>query len=248
MIINLIFDSSANNAPASFKAAIQQAAAILEAAITDPITVTIKIGYGVYPDGSNFPITNGSAEGGPNDGAQVPYSQVVGDLVANAAPGDPNFAWLVSSGSAPTTQVVVWPAELKAFGLSSLIPAVDNGIDGFAGFATDIPANALVGVALHELTHAMGRVPSGPQDPLPADIFDLFRFTSPNNQLVSDQIPEVVAYFSVDGGVTHLAAYGQQSDPSDFLNSTVTQNDAFAEFYTPRQHPTNFSHPSILPS
>ena len=28
-------------------------------------------------------------------------------------------------------------------------------------------------------------------------------------------------------------AYGQQSDPSDFLNATVTQNDAFAEFYTP---------------
>ena len=27
--------------------------------------------------------------------------------------------------------------------------------------------------------------------------------------------------------------YGQQSDPSDFLNATVTQNDAFAEFYTP---------------
>ena len=42
MIINLVYDSSANNAPASFKAAMQQAAAILDAAITDPITVTIK--------------------------------------------------------------------------------------------------------------------------------------------------------------------------------------------------------------
>ena len=232
MIINLVF---ANNAPASFKAAVQQAAAILDAAITDPITVTIKIGYGVYPDGSNSPITNGSAEGGPNDGALVPYSQVVGDLVANAATGDPNFTWLSSASTiSANTDVIVWPAELKALGSSSLIPAADNGIDGFAGFATDISANALVGVALHELTHAMGRVPSGPPDfnPQP-DIFDLFRFTSPSHQLISDNIPEVAAYFSVNGGVTHLAAYGRQSDPSDFLNATVTQNDAFAEFYTP---------------
>ncbi len=48
MIINLIYDSSANNAPASFKAAMQQAAAILDAAITNPITVAIKVGYGVW--------------------------------------------------------------------------------------------------------------------------------------------------------------------------------------------------------
>ena len=42
MIINLVYDSSANNAPASFKAAMQQAAAILDAAITDPITVNYQ--------------------------------------------------------------------------------------------------------------------------------------------------------------------------------------------------------------
>ena len=96
----------------------QQAAAILDAAITDPITVTIKIGYGVYPDGSNSPITNGSAEGGPNDGALVPYSQVVGDLVNNAATGDPNFALVVECNHyLADTNVIVWPAELKAFGL-----------------------------------------------------------------------------------------------------------------------------------
>ena len=41
------------------------------------------------------------------------------------------------------------------------------------------------------------------------------------------------AYFSVDGGNTKLADYGQISDPSDFLNSGVQgPNDPFNEFYT----------------
>lgn len=241
MIINLIY---ANSAPASFKVAMQQAAAILDAAITDPIAVNIEVGYGVWPGPGGGTITNGSAEAAPNPNnyGSLPYSQVVGKLVANAAPGDPNFTWLSNqtSISANTdtisagTEVIVWSAEEKALGI---IPADASGIDGFAGFATDIPTNALVGVALHELTHAMGRVPSGPPDQSPwspqPDIFDLFRFTSQGNVLVSDNIPEVAAYFSVNGGVTDLANYGQQSDPSDFLNDSKTGKDSFAEFYTP---------------
>jgi hypothetical protein len=103
MIINLIYDSSANNAPASFKAAMQQAAAILDAAITNPITVTIKVGYGVWPGPGGGTITGGSAEGA-NDGVSLPYSQVVGDLVANAAPSDTNFQWLQKAQPPRETQ------------------------------------------------------------------------------------------------------------------------------------------------
>jgi hypothetical protein len=50
--------------------------------------------------------------------------------------------------------------------------------DGSATFATDINPNLLVGVAPHELTHAMGRVPYGPPYSSAPDIFDLFRFTA----------------------------------------------------------------------
>ena len=56
--------------------------------------------------------------------------------------------------------------------------------DGSATFATDINSNLLVGVALHELTHAMGRVPYGQPYGSQPDIFDLFRFTSPGTQLI----------------------------------------------------------------
>ena len=75
----------------------------------------------------------------------------------------------------------------------------------------------------------MGRVPYGPQP----DIFDFDRFTSAGTYLFSDSIPAPAAYFSVDGGYTKIADYGQTSDPSDFLNSGVQGgNDPFNEFYT----------------
>ena len=116
---------------------------------------------------------------------------------------------------------------MKLFGLLSANDTTTD--DGSATFATDISSSLLVGVALHELTHALGRVPYGPQP----DIFDFYRFTSPGTLLFSDSIPASAAYFSVDGGNTKLADFGQNSDPSDFLNSGVQGgNDPFDEFYS----------------
>src|SRR5439155_12325315 len=45
IVINLLFDAAAMAAPASFRTGIQQAAALLGAAIFDPITVNLKIHY-----------------------------------------------------------------------------------------------------------------------------------------------------------------------------------------------------------
>jgi serralysin len=43
----------------------------------------------------------------------------------------------------------------------------------------------------------------------------------------------IAAYFSVDGGNTKLADFGQDSDPGDFLNTGVQgPNDPFNEYYT----------------
>jgi hypothetical protein len=47
-------------------------------------------------------------------------------------------------------------------------------------------------------------------------------------------VPGPASYFSVNGGTTKLADYGQNSDPSDFLNppdSNLTPDDPFNEFY-----------------
>ena len=228
--INLEFDAAALAAPSSFRTGMEQAASLLAAAISvaSPITINIQIQY------NENGIAAGSAYSGPSGGEYVAYSTVRSDLIANAAPGDTNFDALPTGSTIQgQSDVAVWDAQLKALGILS---GTDTGLDGLANFSSSINSNALVGVALHELTHAMGRVPYGPPDGASPDIFDMFRFTSPGTILIEDQIPATAAYFSVDGGATALADYGVNSDPSDFLNSsTLTPNDAFNEFYSPGQ-------------
>jgi hypothetical protein len=224
MLIHLVYDSRAQAAPQSFRDAIQAAANVLDATFTDNITVNLSVGYGEI-NGQSEP--SGGASAGPNGGVFVSYTQVRSWLVQNVSSD-------VQAGVAamPTTasiqgqsQVAVWTAQLRLMGQ---ISATDSRIDGSAGFATDIPTNLLEGVALHELTHAMGRVPYGSQP----DIFDLYRFTGQGTRLFTQNIPAAASYFSLDGGRTDLADYGRNSDPSDFLNSSGrTPNDPFNEFY-----------------
>ncbi|SHL52954.1 Tryptophan-rich Synechocystis species C-terminal domain-containing protein [Bradyrhizobium lablabi] len=227
--INLLFDSAAMAAPASFRAGIQQAASILTAAISDKITVNIQIDYSG---------TGGGAAAGPDNGLYESYSSVRAALINNATPGDTVFNTLPGGSSFQgQSSVAVWNAQLKLFGLLGANDTTTD--DGSATFATDISPNLLVGVALHELTHAMGRVPYGPVPGVPQaegpqpDIFDFFRFTSAGARLIEGGATAPAAYFSVDGGNTKLADYGQISDASDFLNSGVQgYNDPFNEFYT----------------
>ena len=221
--INLLFDAAAMAAPASFRAGIQQAASLLTASISDQITVNIKIDYSG---------TGGGAAAGPDNGLYQSYSAVRADLVNNASPGDATFNPLPSGSSIQgQSNVAVWNAQLKLWGVLGANDTTTD--DGSATFATDINSGLLVGVALHELTHAMGRVPYGPPYSSSPDILDLFRFTSPGVRLINGASTASAAYFSVDGGNTKLADYGQTSDPSDFLNSGAQgPNDPFNEFYT----------------
>src|SRR4051812_4213828 len=217
--INLLYDAAALAAPASFRAGIQQAVSILAAAISDKITVNLKIDYSG---------TGGGAFAGPDHGLFQSYSSIRADLINNATAGDTTFNALTAGSSIQgQSNVAVWNAQLKLWGLMG---ANDTSTDdGSATFATDINPNLLVGVALHELTHAMGRVPYGPQP----DIFDLFRFTGAGTRLFQGGATAPAAYFSLDGGNSKIADYGRTSDASDFLNSGVQgPNDPFNEFYT----------------
>jgi Ca2+-binding RTX toxin-like protein len=221
--INLLFDAAAMAAPSSFRAGIEQAASMLTATISDKITVNLKIDYSG---------TGGGAAAGPDNGVYESYSSVRADLINHATPGDTTFNTLPSGSSFQgQSDVAVWNAQLKLWGLLGANDTTTD--DGSATFATDINSSLLVGVALHELTHAMGRVPYGPPYGSQPDIFDFFRFTSVGTRLIDGANTAPAAYFSVDGGYTKLADYGQNSDPSDFLNSGVQDpNDPFNEYYT----------------
>src|ERR1700744_168999 len=207
MQIHLIYDSRAQAAPQSFRDAIQAAADVLDATFIDNITINLTVGYGEI---EGQPEPSGGASAGPNDGALVSYTQVRSWLVQNASSDvQAGVAAMPATSSIQgQSQVVVWSAQLRLMGQ---ISASDPRIDGAAGFATDISPNLLEGVALHELTHAMGRVPYGSQP----DIFDLYRFTGQGTRLFTQNIPAAASYFSLDGGRTDLADYGRNSDPSD---------------------------------
>src|SRR5258708_14735349 len=161
--INLLFDAAAMAAPASFRAGIQQAASILTGAISDKITVNIKIDYSG---------TGGGAAAGPDNGLYENYSSVRADLINNATPGDTLFNALPGGPSFQgQSHVAASNAQLKLFGLLGANDTTTD--DGSATFATDISGNLLVGVALNELTNEMGRVPYGPPYATQPDILDL---------------------------------------------------------------------------
>ncbi len=224
MQLNLIFDANAQAAPQSFRTAIQAAAAILSAAFENAVAINITIGWGEYP-GNGSAESNGGASASPSTGIVAAYSQVRSWLSGSA-----NAAVQAGVAALPTTQtiqgntgVVVWRAQEKMMGQ---LAANAPGVDGYAGFAKDIAANLLTGVAIHELTHAMGRVPS-----TTPDIFGLFRFTAQGTRLFSTG--GTPSYLSLDGGRTDLADYGRTSDPSDFLNASGrTPNDPLNEAYS----------------
>ena len=79
------------------------------------------------------------------------------DLIASSSS---NLADSLPTG---TNSIQGWPfvwvtnTQLKLFGLSA--PNDTTTDDASAHFNTDIDPSALVGIALHELTHALGRVP-----------------------------------------------------------------------------------------
>src|SRR5258708_8787036 len=96
-------------APAIFWEGIQQAASLLTAAISDRITVNIKIDYSG---------TGGGAAAGPDNGLYESYSTVRSDLINNATPGDAIFNALPSGTSIQgLSNVAVWNAQLKLLGL-----------------------------------------------------------------------------------------------------------------------------------
>jgi hypothetical protein len=218
----LTYDTAAMAALPSFRATIELAASILSATISDKITVNLNV---------DISGSGGGASAGPQFGYLESYSSIRADLINNATPGDTTFNALPTGPLFKgQSNVAVWSAQLKLFGFLS---ATNTAVDGTANFAADINQNLLLGVALHELTHALGRVPYGAPSASEPDIFDFYRFTSPGNPLIQGGAIAPAAYFSLDGGNTKLADFGQTSDSSDFLNSGVQgPNDPFNEFYT----------------
>jgi hypothetical protein len=214
MNINLIFDSNAASMPADMVAAIKYAASFYDAWLSNPITVNISVGYGEI---------NGTPLGGLGDGnqdARLNYVRVSYDTLKPILAAHDGGAVLPSTDPTGGTGVVVPDTEAKALGI---ISGTASGIDGYVGFNypsidnTD-PYNRLkpnmedfVGIALHELSEALGRRANLEPDSA-FTVEDLFRYSAPG-VLGQDGGAN---YFSIDGGVTNLGDYGLVEDYGDW--------------------------------
>jgi VCBS repeat-containing protein len=222
MIINLSYDAAGLAAPQSFRDGMQAAANMLDAHITDNITLNIAVSYGTF-GGAALPNQN-TSEGniGPGgNGAAI--SETYANLLSLLSTHETSAADTTAVNSLPATlasNFLIGTAQGKALGVTN---ATDPTIDGLVGMGTGFTGDVLFAGAIHELTHAMGRIAG--------TSLDLFRFNEDNslNRVLGGAIPATAAYFSIDGGTTKLADFGITSDPGDFLNGGVQGTDPMNE-------------------
>jgi hypothetical protein len=210
LTINLVWDANALAAPQSFRTAVEAAASILEAAIYDPITVNIGIGYGEYDNG-RIPLTGEESLGGVTSDITISYSLLRAALTSTASSAT-DLAALAAlpSTTALNGQTTFEIGRAQAKVLGALSPT-DPGIDGYAGFPTSFTGTTLTLAAITELLHAMDLLNGS--FPL-----SLFEYTSPGVHLLTEGTAATPAYFSLDGGKTDLANYDVGFDSTLFSN------------------------------
>src|ERR1700736_3533079 len=222
---------------AKMKAAASYAVSQFTDNLTDGVNVNIKItavpGTGTLGQSDSFLAST------PN------YSALRAAVAADAKTADDATA-LSSGGSLPTSDPIVsnhlymvTTAEAKALGLAQDDLSNDGTFTFGGGFNyTYDPANRAVpgkmdfiGVAMHEFSEIMGRIPlmgqnlTGSPDYM---LMDLFHYTGAGSRGLN-QGPG--RFFSIDNGTTLLKAFNNANanggDPQDWGSGT---NDAFNAF------------------
>jgi hypothetical protein len=237
MDIVLQYDTTTSDAPSGFTSALTYAADQLDALITNDITVTIAVSW----DNTGSILGEGGSENMPG----YSYAQVVAALEAHAT--SPTALEAVSSLPAadPTDGAGIYlsGAQAAALGLPDPYAAASYGPEGAVTFGTGgtvlnfsttdfaVPNEEdFVGVAEHELTHAIGR--DGWGNGSYFSLMDLFRYTSPGTIVTSadpNTATSPAAYFSINGGETDLATFSTYSDYYDWASTNGPDSfDAFS--------------------
>ena len=233
-----------NQVETAFNAVAEQ----FEAAITNPITVTVQVSVGTI---------NGTTQTLPSGNDSGSYTNVVKMGTTAATSFAATEAALANTGATlPATDptggghLYYMPqAEFKALGLSPAGYPALNALDGYIGFTSNLslfsfsgtPSSSQVSFqasAEHEIEEVLGRISSlndgGLTSSYEALPLDLFRYSSPGVTSFSEN---AAAYASTNGGVTDLGAFENvdaDADRSDWLtsspaNSTDAQNSIFSQ-------------------
>lgn len=195
-------------------------------AVTNPITVNVKVSMGTI---------SGSSVG-------LPAGDVSGNFTTNVQMGTATTSFgntvaaLANTGAVlPTTDptggnhfFVIPQAEFKALGLPTAGHAALLAYDGYIGFSSNLSQFSFSGTpgslqtsfqaaARHEIVEVLGRISSlnngGADSNLFAYPLDLLRYSSPGVNSFSEN---AAAYASTDGGVTDLGTFN--SDPANTLD------------------------------
>jgi PEP-CTERM motif len=234
LVINPIYDASVNSAPAGFKTAFQSAMAFYQSTFTDPITISINVGWGEV---GGTPLPAGGLGASSTYLIGSSYSTVRNALSADRKSGYDLAAVATLPSADPTggRRELVSTAEAKALGLRS-----GTGIDGSVGFAAQAytfdPANRAVagafdfiGVAEHEISEVMGRFADLGTFYSALTPMDLFRYFGPNARALT---PGYNQYFSIDSGATSLD-YFNGPGGGDLGDWAGYAYDAYNAFATP---------------
>jgi hypothetical protein len=235
--IDVVYDSSVAAAPAAFKACVNAVCQFYETLFTNPVTVTIDVGFG-ESDGQTLAATNLGQSNYRYVG--VSYAVALSGLQAAAAPGSQNL---------PATAPVFASIELtvaQAYALGVLGNVTFGGPTGYVGFSSvnsffydptqslPVPKGEydFMGTVEHEISEVMGRTSfynlSGTYG-----VLDLYRYAAPGVLQTGSGNP---AYFSIDGGSTDLRDFnnfqtGDKGDLGDWspnLHSADAYNDKSA--------------------
>jgi hypothetical protein len=235
LTIDVTYDDTVANAPAGFTNVVGQVVQYFESIFTDPVTITIEVGWG---EANDHPL--GRSELGESQSVvdRIGYSQLRSALLADAASPTDAAAMATVPATDPSDggQFFVTQAEAKALGLVGRFQPVD----GYVGFGSDVAfdydrsdgiapgAFDFFGVVAHEFSEVMGRVlgvgetigsVANSEFPL-----DLFHYAAPGERQWSGT---AAGYFSTNGGATDLADFSTTpgTDFGDWAASAG--NDAF---------------------
>jgi hypothetical protein len=202
------------------------AAAAWSSVLTDNVTVNIQIGFAAL--GANILGQTSLSEG------SVGYASVVGQLAANATSAADAIAVNTLQNTPPyssATSVFLTSANARALGY--FVPS--NTVDAIIQFSTAFTfqtsrnpdgsinggAFDLIGVAEHELGHALGFISDVGIASFAPTVLDLFRY-QPGSTTPSGSTGD--AAFSIDGGVTDIASFsdGLSHQSSHWLTGTLS--------------------------
>src|SRR5258706_831699 len=210
LIINVVYDSSVSSAPSGFTAVIQQVVNYFETHFTNPISITINVGFGEIGGGSLPSNALGASETYIESAF---YSDLKSALLTAGTPG---ATTLPSTGPTGGTYWVS-TAEARALGLDPSYP----GIDGYVGFGNSAGlfdydntngvsggSYDFYGVVAHEFTEVMGRMlfvgTTVANTAHSYGALDLFHFSGSGTRDFFQSTPD---YFSVASGATNIDSF-----------------------------------------